>query len=134
MYAKISKKGQVTIPEPIRKKLKIEKAGGILFLIEDNEIKLKGIPGSPARDLAGSLKKYAEDYVLLKTIRKKIKGIYEESNIEIVACILAAHSSRSKVIISFDKDFEKLKAVREPLQDLTKPYPLRDFQRRIFIN
>ena len=74
MYAKISKKGQITIPKPIREKLKIEKEGGILFLIEDNEIKLKGVPGSPARDLAGSLKKYAEDYVPLKTIRNKIKG------------------------------------------------------------
>ena len=74
MYAKISRKGQITIPKLIRERLKIEKEGGILFLIEDNEVKLKGIPGSPARNLAGSLKKYAMDYVPLKTIRKKIKG------------------------------------------------------------
>ena len=74
MYAKISRKGQITIPKPIRERLKIEKEGGILFLIEDNEIKLKGVPGSSARDLAGSLKKYAKGYVPLKTIRKKIKG------------------------------------------------------------
>ena len=74
MYAKISRKGQITIPKLIREKLKIEKEGGILFLIEDNEVKLRGIPGSPARNLAGSLKKYAKDYVPLNTIRKKIKG------------------------------------------------------------
>ena len=74
MYAKISRKGQITIPKAIRERLKIEKEGGILFLIEDNEVKLKGIPASPARNLAGSLKKYAKDYVPLKTIRKKIKG------------------------------------------------------------
>ena len=74
MYAKISRKGQITIPKLIRERLKIEKEGGILFLIEDNEVKLKGIPGSPARNLAGSLKKYSKDYVPLKTIRKKIKG------------------------------------------------------------
>ena len=40
---------------------------------------------------------------------------YEESNIDMVDCLLVAHSSRSKVIISFDKDLEKLKAIREPL-------------------
>jgi len=43
--------------------------GGILFLIEGNEVKLKGVPGSPARDLTGSLKKYAKDYIPLKAIR-----------------------------------------------------------------
>ena len=79
MYAKISRKGQITIPKLIRERLNIEKEGGILFLIEDNEVKLKGIPGSPARNLAGSLKKYAKDYVSLNTIRKKIKrGIANE--------------------------------------------------------
>ena len=61
MYAKISKKGQVIIPKAIRETLKVE----------NDSIKLKGIPGSSARDLAGSLKKYAKDYIPLKTIRKK---------------------------------------------------------------
>ena len=74
MYAKISKKGQVTIPKEIRKKLKIEKDGAVLFLVEDNEVKLKGIPSGEAEQLAGSLKKYAKEYVPLEKIRKKIKG------------------------------------------------------------
>jgi len=74
MYAKITKKGQVTIPKPIRKKLKIEKDGAVLFLIEDNEIKLKGVPKVQSEQLAGSLKKYAKEYVSLKKIRKKIQG------------------------------------------------------------
>ena len=74
MYAKISSKGQVTIPKPIRERLKVENEGGILFIIEDNEVKLKGVPGSSARDLSGSLKKYVRDYVPLETIREKIKG------------------------------------------------------------
>ena len=39
---------------------------------------------------------------------------YEDLNIDIVDCILAAHSSHSKFVISFDKDLEKLKAIREP--------------------
>jgi len=74
MYSKISKKGQVTIPKPIRVKLNIEKEGGVLFLIEDNEVKLKGIPGAQANLLAGSLKKYAKGHVPLTKIRKEIKG------------------------------------------------------------
>jgi len=74
MYAKMSKKGQVTIPKPIRKKLKIEKQGGVLFLIEDDGVKLKGVPSEQADQLAGSLNKYAKKYVPLDEIRQKIKG------------------------------------------------------------
>ncbi len=73
MYATISKKGQITIPKPIREKLKIEKDGAVLFLVEDNEVKLKGVPGVQAEQLAGSLKKYAKKYVPLKKIREKIQ-------------------------------------------------------------
>ena len=73
MYARISKKGQVTIPKPIREILKIENEGAVLFLIEDNEVKLKGIPGAQAGLLAGSLKKYAKGQIPLDRIRKKIR-------------------------------------------------------------
>ena len=38
---------------------------------------------------------------------------YENSNIDIVDCILAASSSPEKVVMSFDKDMKKLKAVSE---------------------
>jgi predicted nucleic-acid-binding protein len=38
---------------------------------------------------------------------------YENSNTDIVDCILAARSSPEKVVISFDKDMQKLKAVSE---------------------
>ncbi|MEA3359221.1 MAG: PIN domain-containing protein [Thermodesulfobacteriota bacterium] len=40
---------------------------------------------------------------------------YENSNIDIVDCILAARSSPEKVVISFDRDIKKLKAVSETL-------------------
>ena len=40
---------------------------------------------------------------------------YRDSNIDIVDCILAAKSSPSKLIVSFDRDFEELKAVTETL-------------------
>jgi predicted nucleic-acid-binding protein len=42
-------------------------------------------------------------------------AIYEKSNIDIVDCILAANSSPQQVIVSFDKDFKKLKASCEEL-------------------
>jgi len=74
MFAKLSKKGQVTIPKSIRKKLNIEENGGVLFLVEDDQITLKGIPAARGNLLAGSLKKYAKKYVSLQKIRKDIKG------------------------------------------------------------
>ena len=74
MYAKLSKKGQVTIPKAIREKLNIDGEGGVLFLVEDDEVKLKGIPGSEIDKLAGSLKKYAKTYVPLENVRTRIKG------------------------------------------------------------
>jgi AbrB family looped-hinge helix DNA binding protein len=74
MYAKMSKKGQVTIPKPIREKLKIDDQGGVLFLIEDDTVVLQGVPGSRNEELAGSLKRYAKKYVSLDQVRKKLKG------------------------------------------------------------
>ena len=44
---------------------------------------------------------------------------YETSNTDIVDCILAAQSSSEKVVVSFDKDLEKLKAVIETLPLIT---------------
>ena len=70
----MSKKGQITIPKPIRKKLKIDKDGAVLFLVEKNEVKLKGVPVMQSGELAGSLKKYAKKYVPLKKIREKIQN------------------------------------------------------------
>ncbi len=74
MYVKMSKKGQITIPKPIREKLKIEKDGAVLFVVEENEVKLKGVPGVQSEQLAGSLKKYAKEFVPLRKIREKIQG------------------------------------------------------------
>ena len=40
---------------------------------------------------------------------------YANSNTDVVDCILAAQSSPEKVIISFNKDFDKLKAISETI-------------------
>ena len=74
MYAKISKKGQVTIPKAIREKLKIENEGGILFIVENNEVKIKSVSGTNTDKLAGSLKKYVKTYTPLEKVRSKIQG------------------------------------------------------------
>ena len=73
MYAKVSKKGQITIPKSIRKKLNIGTDSAVLFVIEDEEVKLKGVPAGTAESLAGSLKEYAAKYEPLDKIRKKIQ-------------------------------------------------------------
>lgn len=73
MFARLSSKGQVTIPKRIREKLKINKDGDVLFVIEGNDIKLKGVPGETADQLAGSLKKYSKKHVPLNAIRKKVQ-------------------------------------------------------------
>ncbi len=41
--------------------------------------------------------------------------IYQDTNADIVDCILAALSTPDIVVVSFDKDFEKLNAFRETL-------------------
>jgi AbrB family looped-hinge helix DNA binding protein len=74
MFARMTRKGQITIPKPIRQKLNIENEGGVLFLLEEDEVKLKGVPGAKAHILAGSLKKYASRHVPLNAVRKKIRG------------------------------------------------------------
>ena len=40
---------------------------------------------------------------------------YSNSNIDIVDCILATHSSPEKIVISFDRDMKRLKAFTETL-------------------
>ncbi len=42
--------------------------------MEDDVVKLKGVPGEQADQLAGSLNKYAKKYVPLDEIRQRIKG------------------------------------------------------------
>jgi len=39
---------------------------------------------------------------------------YKETGVDIVDCLLAAHSSPERLIISFDNDFKKLKAFQSP--------------------
>jgi AbrB family looped-hinge helix DNA binding protein len=81
MYAKVSKKGQVTIPKTIREKLNIENEGAVLFLVENDEVKIKGVPIKSVAELAGSLNKYVKEYKPLKDMRKQTKRKIAEAAI-----------------------------------------------------
>ena len=59
---KISKKGQVTIPKPIREKLG---TNIVAFIIEKDEIKLRSVN----KETYGRLKKYAKKYMPLEEAR-----------------------------------------------------------------
>jgi predicted nucleic-acid-binding protein len=39
---------------------------------------------------------------------------YKETRVDIVDCLLAAHSSPQRLVVSFDNDFKKLKAFQSP--------------------
>jgi len=73
MYAKISKNGRITIPKLIREKLNIGENSLVLFVVENDGVKLMAVQAEPAESLAGSLKEYAKNYVPLDKLREEIR-------------------------------------------------------------
>jgi len=61
--AKISRKGQITLPEPIRAALKSDT---VRIIMEDETIRIE-----PIKDLGGCLKQYAEQYIPSRTAREQ---------------------------------------------------------------
>lgn len=53
MFAKVTSKGQVTIPNEVRKKLGIGKDDTVDFIIEDDEVRL--VPVRTLKDLRGAV-------------------------------------------------------------------------------
>ncbi len=62
--AKITSKGQVTIPKKIRT---ILKTNVIEFLIDENGISIK-----PVRDVGGTLHKYSRKYEDIRQVKEKV--------------------------------------------------------------
>jgi AbrB family looped-hinge helix DNA binding protein len=60
--AKISSKGQITLPKSVRQRL----GSKFVRLISDAE----GVRIEPVEDLAGSLKRYAKNYVTVEEARE----------------------------------------------------------------
>jgi AbrB family looped-hinge helix DNA binding protein len=71
MTAKITSKGQVTIPKRVRE---ILEGNTVEFIISDNTVIVK-----PVKNVGGALAKYATKHVPLKEVRKKVwKNVADE--------------------------------------------------------
>ena len=71
MTAKITSKGQVTIPKRVRE---ILDSNTVEFVISDNAVIVK-----PVKSVGGALAKYATKYVPLRDVRKKVwKDVADE--------------------------------------------------------
>ena len=71
MTAKITSKGQVTIPKRVRE---ILESNTVEFIISDNTVIVK-----PVKSVGGTLAKYAMKHVPLKEVRKKVwKDVADE--------------------------------------------------------
>lgn len=70
--AKVSSKGQITIPKPIRDALGIQKQDKVLFLLEDDRAILTPLRHRPLSALAGALPATRGDQGL-QDIREQIR-------------------------------------------------------------
>jgi len=59
LAARMSSKGQITLPKEVRKVLGIKPGGRIVFFVEGNVVLLRPLKPGTARALAGSLSRYA---------------------------------------------------------------------------
>ena len=72
----------------------------------------------PKSEIVGKLSGILNFAGIVNTGKSKILAAllkYRDSNVDIVDCILAANSSNSRIVISFDNDLIKLKAISETL-------------------
>lgn len=70
--AHISPQGQITLPPSIRE---ILRGDTIRFVVEGDVVRLESLP-----ELAGSLKRHAEEYVPLETIHEQIWSEVADEN------------------------------------------------------
>ncbi|MFB6181592.1 MAG: AbrB/MazE/SpoVT family DNA-binding domain-containing protein [Candidatus Magasanikbacteria bacterium] len=84
--AKITTKGQVTIPAPIREKLGLNAQDKIVFELVNGDLKLKPVTKKDFMDLAGSVEHKDEeidfDELREKMEKDKAKEIIKEGNEE----------------------------------------------------
>lgn len=61
--AKISKKGQITLPKAVRDLMRTDL---VRVVVDDGQVRLE-----PVESVGGSLKRYAEDYIPMETARER---------------------------------------------------------------
>lgn len=58
-FSRISEKGQITLPRKVRQALQVKPGDRVLFVVEDQSVRLQPLTTSSACALAGSLRHYA---------------------------------------------------------------------------
>ncbi|MDO9527717.1 MAG: PIN domain-containing protein [Syntrophales bacterium] len=74
--------------------------------------------GIPKAEIAAKLSGILNFQGIVNTAKSQVLSAllkYEATNADIVDCILAAASTESRAVVSFDSDMKKLKAVTESL-------------------
>ncbi len=80
MTATLTSKGQVTIPQRVRRHLGLEAGDKLEFTIEDDgTVRLRTIKGS-VRDLFGFLKRPRQRPVTVKEMKESIEDFHTEEN------------------------------------------------------
>ena len=70
---KISAKGQITLPQKIRKILAVEPGDRLLLVVEGESVSLRALQSCSASALAGSLGHYARKSKDSKVVRAQVK-------------------------------------------------------------
>jgi AbrB family looped-hinge helix DNA binding protein len=70
--ARISAKGQVTLPKRVRQALAVEPGQKVIFVVEERGVVVKSLGPSSVRALAGSLRRYARPGPARALVKKEV--------------------------------------------------------------
>jgi len=73
LTAKISSKGQITLPSRVRQALDVKPGERVVFVVEDKTVILRPMGPASAQALAGSLRKYARAAKPGGEVRRAVK-------------------------------------------------------------
>ena len=71
--AKISPKGQITLPKSVQRALNVKPGEELLFILGEESVVLRPIASSQAAKLAGSLRRYARPGEDPRQVRSHVK-------------------------------------------------------------
>lgn len=81
--AKVTVKGQVTIPKAVRTALSIQEGDSVLFTIENHQAILRAVKKKPLADLYGALpatRRYPGWKAIRQEVRRKRAGRFDKGN------------------------------------------------------
>ena len=71
--AKVSSKGQITLPRRVRQALDVKPGERVMFVMHDNSVVLRPMGPSSAQTIAGSLRRYASIRKAARQARRVVK-------------------------------------------------------------